>query len=34
VTIVTPYYVPDDPMQLALVLAARRGLRVELVVPV
>ncbi len=31
--IVTPYYVPDDLLQHALVLAARRGVRTELVVP-
>ena len=29
----TPYYVPDDALQLALVLAARRGLDVQLLVP-
>ena len=34
VAIVTPYYVPDDPMQLALVLAAKRGVRAQLVVPI
>jgi len=34
IAIVTPYYVPDDPMQLALLLAARRGVRTQLVVPV
>jgi cardiolipin synthase len=33
VAIVTPYYVPDEAMQLALVLAARRGVPVDLVVP-
>jgi cardiolipin synthase len=33
VAIVTPYYVPDDPLQHALVLAARRGVRTEVVVP-
>jgi cardiolipin synthase A/B len=33
VAIVTPYYVPDDVVQHALVLAARRGVRVELLVP-
>jgi len=33
VAIVTPYYVPDDALQHALVLAARRGVRAELVVP-
>jgi cardiolipin synthase len=33
VAIVTPYYVPDDVVQRALVLAARRGLRVQLIMP-
>jgi cardiolipin synthase len=33
VTIVTPYYVPDDALQHALVLAARRGVSTALVVP-
>jgi cardiolipin synthase len=33
ITIVTPYYVPDDALQHALVLAARRGVATELVVP-
>lgn len=33
VALVTPYYVPDDNLQHALVLAARRGVRTELVVP-
>jgi cardiolipin synthase len=33
VAIVTPYYVPDDQLQHALVLAARRGVRTELVIP-
>ncbi|HSY21564.1 MAG TPA: phospholipase D-like domain-containing protein [Polyangiaceae bacterium] len=33
VAIVTPYYVPDDALQHALVLAARRGVKVELLVP-
>lgn len=33
VRIATPYFVPDDALQLALVLAARRGLDVELLVP-
>ena len=33
IAIVTPYYVPDDVLQHALVLAARRGVRTELVVP-
>ncbi len=33
VAIVTPYYVPDEPLQHALVLAARRGVRTEVLVP-
>jgi cardiolipin synthase len=33
VAIVTPYYVPDEVLQHALVLAARRGVRTEIVVP-
>ena len=33
VVIVTPYYVPDDVVQRALVLAARRGVRTQLVMP-
>jgi cardiolipin synthase len=33
VSLVTPYYVPDDTLQYALVLAARRGVRAEIVVP-
>jgi cardiolipin synthase len=33
VAIVTPYYVPDDSLQHALVVAARRGVEVDLVVP-
>jgi cardiolipin synthase len=33
VVLVTPYYVPDDPLQHALILAARRGVRTELLVP-
>jgi cardiolipin synthase len=33
IAIVTPYYVPDDVVQCALALAARRGVRVELVLP-
>jgi cardiolipin synthase len=33
VAIVTPYYVPDDQLQHALVLSARRGVRTELVIP-
>ena len=33
IAIVTPYYVPDDVVQRALVLAARRGVRTQLLVP-
>jgi cardiolipin synthase len=33
VAIVTPYYVPDDVVQRALVLTARRGVRTQLVMP-
>jgi cardiolipin synthase len=33
VAVVTPYYVPDDPIQKALELAARRGVRTQLVMP-
>jgi cardiolipin synthase A/B len=33
IVIVTPYYVPDDLVQHALILSARRGVRTELVVP-
>jgi cardiolipin synthase len=33
VSLVTPYYVPDDALQHALVLSARRGVRTEVVVP-
>jgi cardiolipin synthase len=33
IALVTPYYVPDDSLQHALVIAARRGVRVDLVVP-
>jgi cardiolipin synthase len=33
VAIVTPYYVPDDTLQHALVVAARRGVRTEVIVP-
>lgn len=33
IAVVAPYYVPDDALQHALVLAARRGVRTELVVP-
>jgi cardiolipin synthase len=33
ISLVTPYYVPDELLQHALVLAARRGVRTEVVVP-
>lgn len=33
IAIVTPYYVPDDVVQRTLVLAARRGVRTQLLVP-
>ncbi len=33
VCVVTPYFVPDETIQLALTSAARRGLRVRLIVP-
>jgi cardiolipin synthase A/B len=33
VALVTPYYVPDELLQHALVLSARRGVRTEVVVP-
>lgn len=33
IALVTPYYVPDDLLQHALVLAARRGVRTDVVVP-
>lgn len=33
VTIVTPYFVPDETIQLALINAAHRGLQVRLIVP-
>jgi cardiolipin synthase len=33
IAIVTPYYVPDDALQHALVLAARRGVKTELLIP-
>jgi cardiolipin synthase len=33
VALVTPYYVPDDALQHALVLSARRGVKTELVLP-
>jgi cardiolipin synthase len=34
IAVVTPYYVPDDALQLALTLAASRGVTTELVVPI
>lgn len=33
VLLATPYFIPDDALQLALVLAARRGVQVELLLP-
>jgi cardiolipin synthase len=33
IAIVTPYYVPDDALQHALVLSARRGVKTEVLVP-
>jgi cardiolipin synthase len=33
IAIVTPYYLPDDALQHALVLAARRGVKTELLIP-
>ena len=33
VRVVTPYYIPDDPLQRALVLSARRGIETDLVMP-
>lgn len=33
IALVTPYYVPDEALQHALVLAARRGVKTELLVP-
>ncbi|MGA3120379.1 MAG: phospholipase D-like domain-containing protein [Polyangiaceae bacterium] len=33
IAIATPYYVPDAPLQHALVLSARRGVRTEILVP-
>ncbi len=33
ILVATPYYVPDDSLQEALCLAARRGLEVDLIVP-
>ena len=33
IALVTPYYVPDELLQHALVLAARRGVRTEVVLP-
>jgi cardiolipin synthase len=33
VRIVTPYYIPDEPLQRALVLSARRGIATDLVMP-
>ena len=33
IVIVTPYYVPDEPMHRALLIAARRGVKTTLVMP-
>jgi cardiolipin synthase len=33
IAIVTPYYVPDDVVQRSLMVAARRGVRTQLIVP-
>ena len=33
VAIVTPYYIPDEALQHALVLSARRGVKTELLIP-
>jgi cardiolipin synthase A/B len=33
IRIVTPYFLPDDPLALLLVVAGRRGLKVEIIVP-
>lgn len=33
IALVTPYYVPDDALQHALVLAARRGVKTEILMP-
>ncbi len=33
IQLTTPYFVPDDPMRLALTAAALRGVQVELIVP-
>jgi cardiolipin synthase len=33
VALVTPYYVPDEALQHALVLSARRGVKTELLIP-
>lgn len=33
IVLVTPYYIPDEALQHALVLAARRGVRTEVIVP-
>jgi cardiolipin synthase len=33
IAIVTPYYIPDDALQHALVLSARRGVKTELLIP-
>jgi cardiolipin synthase len=33
IVVVTPYFVPDDALEHALVLASRRGVKIEVVVP-
>jgi cardiolipin synthase len=33
ITVVTPYFLPDDPLLAALAVAAKRGLEVDLVLP-
>ncbi|MFW6457680.1 MAG: phospholipase D-like domain-containing protein, partial [Planctomycetota bacterium] len=33
VVLVTPYFIPDEPVELALCMAARRGVEVNVVVP-
>lgn len=33
IRIVTPYFVPDEPFQTALVMAAKRGVKVQLIFP-
>lgn len=33
ICVVTPYFIPDEPFQTALMLAARRGVKVQLIFP-